>query len=1789
MAETLTDGNLPQELEDNPTMLGSPISPVAGGLVDPLSHKLNIKELPQPPISYPPSVRPSNTVPSIPSGKINNSQQAADHIFNLGKTANQWGRNPYQHTKEKVYNAEYDGAYFQRYAAVDDVYAKKGFHPYLDNEAIYNQEATWFDYFSRSVDGAKIAFATSYKSMLPWNGWSSDNSDIKSAKELERAHALGHDTRGGVGAWVNNFTVDTGITFGILAEIGTEELAIWTAATLAAPETAGASFAAAAIETGNVVRKGVNLAKLGKKLGKTMDFLKSSDKMREVYNLAGKTAKRVGEAITPETAKVLAEGFSSLKQGEKFMDIARASKGFGALYRDSRAALAVHTEAAMEAGSSELDLRKKLLDDHRKNPENQGKEPTQDQLTNMYMEASNAAKKTYYWNLPALYLSNAIVFEKALKGWKPMMALRTELEAGIKGKLQFNQAWKAAGGKAWEVVEKSWSNTYKSLTKDGLKHVPKNSLKLLANKFAKYSLVNLTEAFQEQYQDAVQGAMKEYYADRYNHPGMEGSRSVWGSFAKSAGNTLTSAQGWNAFASGFLMGSVVQAPQKLAFEWAPMQFKKITDKEGYKTYMDRMEKNTNNVVDALNAATMDDKFFDSITENAVHQMNANQDAENANSAGDKHTFYDITDDSVFNHIHTLMRTGKIDLLRDQIKDYKGLTKQDLEEAYGPTSEEEGDSYAYYQKRFDGMINKIDLIEKNYQELEKVHNIFNPSKYNKEKNPEAYLTELDNYHMVEEAKKTALYSNYKYARAIDRMQGLMRDLTENKPISEAAAADFTLLLNPVSYDRELGILEDEVKAFKEGGKESVEKAYESQKKLNRLRKYKDAADKVRTALDIDSRRQAGVDGEAVTAAQAEGKIIQGTTVKNKKGNEHTVDYITKGVAYNKKGEKIGKLKDLEILGGASEADFLENAFDDLFKAYSGYLKEVAKDKKAFVRDRDIMSSFEKLKDMFKLKQDADDMGLAADILHNPRQLLDYAARGAQIAGEMRAQQREKIEASYRKYLESMRGNELLTELYRMGVFLDEEGVVEALDYKIPSKFYDISSKDEIDPSSQKYKDIMDLFEKFEDTSQQKFTEKPIPEAEVTPDMLRYSAVTRNKINNDRRTFKDHAAYWGFNEDPAKSSTVNTREVLNKILKSEFATSREKQLARRLLGLISKESVVTFTKLGNPGEFRHTEEDKIGTFIDARYMSDEYMGGKKTPIEAIILHELIHEITSVEMAKDPEFSAAITKLLKAAQNAYAKAPPTDTTLYEGGTRREFYGLKNEQEFLAELFSNDRFRTWLNTIEYESTGTTLWTEFLDKLKSFLARILGVRADGTLLDEAMNIATQYIDRSQGLTPAQQEVASRGGLTFASPIESYKTAGILPDMIKAYKKFVQRRIGKDRVTAEEWMDPEAATKTDDQIAASDGFRKYLNTRPIVVRGLFDTINSKTQPVQAPVAPVVRPPAAPVVPPPASTAGTFTPSTPYGTPTGPTLTTSTDEQEVARLRAEEQAEYAAMTDPNDQAKKDEIYDKYDLLISPILARIDASKTQPGTGEVVEKASLAQQRLLVNDLGYTYDEAGQFTAEEAVKILDENITKAQKQAAQQRAEEAEKALVAQGKENQMRSLEADIDAVEFIEDFKAVEKKIGQAMAEDPLAIDTDRLDARIEARKQELATNLKFEDIQEGNGVIMRDDYNNKMVVVAKDDIGLYLRRYDQPETGNVTFVPKDQVREKVLYKHQPSVATMIIAEPVTEQAQQAANENQQSVQQPTDAAEIADDIQQASTMTDAEIEDEFNDNLGCL
>jgi len=64
----------------------------------------------------------------------------------------------------------------------------------------------------------------------------------------------------------------------------------------------------------------------------------------------------------------------------------------------------------------------------------------------------------------------------------------------------------------------------------------------------------------------------------------------------------------------------------------------------------------------------------------------------------------------------------------------------------------------------------------------------------------------------------------------------------------------------------------------------------------------------------------------------------------------------------------------------------------------------------------------------------------------------------------------------------------------------------------------------------------------------------------------------------------------------------------------------------------------------------------------------------------------------------------------------------------------------------------------------------------------------------------------------------------------------------------------------------------------------------------------------------------------------------------------TNEEQIADLRVKEQAEYDSMSDPNDKAKREEIYDKYDKLISPLIGTkpSEEGKKERETKEVISQ-------------------------------------------------------------------------------------------------------------------------------------------------------------------------------------------------------------------------------------------------
>ena len=96
-------------------------------------------------------------------------------------------------------------------------------------------------------------------------------------------------------------------------------------------------------------------------------------------------------------------------------------------------------------------------------------------------------------------------------------------------------------------------------------------------------------------------------------------------------------------------------------------------------------------------------------------------------------------------------------------------------------------------------------------------------------------------------------------------------------------------------------------------------------------------------------------------------------------------------------------------------------------------------------------------------------------------------------------------------------------------------------------------------------------------------------------------------------------------------------------------------------------------------------------------------------------------------------------------------------------------------------------------------------------------------------------------------------------------------------------------------------------------------------------------------------------------------------------TTLKDEEQVAKLRADEKAEYAAMPNPNDEVARQKIYDAYDKLITPLLNKIKEAKVSiPLT---ITKA--VRQQLL--DLGYSKVNVDNMKPERALDIINKQET------------------------------------------------------------------------------------------------------------------------------------------------------------------------------------------------------------
>lgn len=789
--------------------------------------------IPQP--GYGESPYSFQSLPSSSSVNPTDPFEAGNEAFRKSLQQTAKITNPFAAGAPTPFNAE--ATMFDRFASSWD-FADKGFIPWRDNDDVYNQDTNILKELYRSSKWAAPLLGEGFVSGLRTfpdligGMYNMDldqilQTDDQLAEKWSRATKMGGSTAGGVSSFVTNFEISAANMIGMGVEVLVEDALIG----YITAQSGGATTPAAFLAAGKTASVFSSIYKGLKNLNKIGDVFKEAKNARRLWEITENGAK-VFAMKAFDFANPLQQTIGGFKGGGFLKDLYRGEEyiknssvlgntvqGFGAFYRDLREINFALTEAKLEGGFSYIDRKDEMTNAFiAKN----GYAPQGEDAQKIEKNARAGSDFTTQANLPIIYYSNRIGFGNLFKGFTPLNKLMSEVSAGdsLFKNIRFNNAAK--------LFEEAKGFSLKTSFRKGLG----NSIS--------YFKANAMEGIQENLQETIQGASKDYYDKQFKDPTYGTMSLMMGDIYENLKNQA-SAQGVSTFLSGALMGGVMAGGIKIKSGIQNLTYR-ITNKEGYKEFKEKRTEQINKYITQLNEIYANPtEYLDPELMNAVRQGALSKYLSQAVANGNKKQFYDIKDQSVYEHLWTLVRSGKSEIFKDKLEEMKQLSPEEFENALGFKVEKPEEFKSY----IDDQVRKIDQIQKMYDKAnEKLPNPVNLGAF-KKGTPE-YISAANQYYAFENAKQQAVFANYSFMRNAERMSGLLSEMTNQKMFGKQIATamgrssylDLSMLSEPNLLNAEMSTLKKEIQSLSQGDAESVKLANEKDKRLKALEKWKE---------------------------------------------------------------------------------------------------------------------------------------------------------------------------------------------------------------------------------------------------------------------------------------------------------------------------------------------------------------------------------------------------------------------------------------------------------------------------------------------------------------------------------------------------------------------------------------------------------------------------------------------------------------------------------------------------------------------------------------------------------------------------------------------------------------------------------------------------------------------------------------------------------------------------------------------------------------------------------------
>ena len=872
-----------------------------------------------------------------------------------------------------------------------------GFHPYRDNETFYNQNSTWYDDLGRTssafVQMFKPAFTSGWRALGDFISGDGLSQDYIGAEAMQDAMRIASSTRGGVTGFMNDLYLNSAYTFGILGSIFAEEVALG----LGTVATKGMSSSIAAQRTaGNFKRlfDAADAMKTGaRNIGNfsynVMRDLGAVDKAKDFYNYAkgnmygDEVGRFISNFFAPETTRALQTMNSTKNTAKNVSNLSKLNTTFGAFYRDIRQFNIAWAESKMEGGLREIEtLEEAYL---KALQENGGNPLTEEQYNLIHSKSKSAGLGTALLNFPIIYLSNKLVFDGALRGFKPLARQLDNAKSGLGRQIMRNtkDGVVNSGKQAYVNVGSGLKRMYREGVVNGLKAAGVAGLR--------YSTRNFAEGFQELAQELVSASVGDYYTGLFDEvlsDSMNANAAELESRVKNAEASMAQAissglnneaVGFKTFMSGFLMGGLVQPFQTVMFEYVPNTYTYVTDRKKYDAYAKKKEDYIQEATKTLTEMFDDPRNLFKLTNlNTLTQKQLNKFMLLSSYNNDIMAFKDSKDAAAFHHVLTMLRLGKAEDFKAHLNGILQMNDADLQNAFKDTEA----SPAEIRKRFTGLIDKVDTMRDRFNRFDdKYINPYNPDNFKQGSRP--WAQEIIRQSAFEHAKMMFMFTNDTYERAVVRMESILSNLSINPVIDKMAANDITALTSQKGMLAEINMLKDEtsVAPARNASAELKEQYKNKQEKLKIFQEFYDTF----------------------------------YTKDNYKILSRTKDKV-----------KYGKLK----VSGKNK----------LKKVFIKLLDHLSKTTGGRIQDNDaINTAFEMIIDHEYLAGRASDYYQAARILDDPSVLNDLADRSAEAMNKVWNDQRKKFKVygKLKNWVDNQERAKIISDLAKVGIFAESE--------------------------------------------------------------------------------------------------------------------------------------------------------------------------------------------------------------------------------------------------------------------------------------------------------------------------------------------------------------------------------------------------------------------------------------------------------------------------------------------------------------------------------------------------------------------------------------------------------------------------------------------------------------------------------------------------------------------------------------------------------------------------------